>query len=283
MLAFLLPLASKIVDAAIAKIPDDEELGEKLIEICMHILRKAVKLTKTDIDDQLLAVVEKAILAREEAPAEAAMLNEERGLRSPFFINNLRINQSTGDPMSLYGRTDSNANKTKELVVECLPSSQAKQILFIDDTEAALAENKARGLNAPGWWSYFTYTDGEGNTRHKAEMLVTIAGPDLNANETQADDAAAADVSVLITINTQPASVAVAVGQPLVTWQLLLSLHLLAMLPTSVSVAEEVQPDVGSISVLINPSAPMMSILMLKKMLVPIKSQTHYNLMVLLK
>ena len=86
------------------------------------------------------------------------------------------------------------------------------QILFIDNTEAALAENKARGLNAPGWWSYFTYTDGGGNTRHKAEMLVTIAGPDLNANETQADDAAAADVSVLITINTQPVTQAVAVG-----------------------------------------------------------------------
>ena len=116
--------------------------------------------------------------------------------------------------MSLYGRTDSNANKTKA-GRGVSPSSQAKQILFIDDTEAALAENKARGLNAPGWWSYFTYTDTEGNTRHKAEMLVTIAGPDANANETQADDAAAADVSVLITINTQPATQAVAVGDPL--------------------------------------------------------------------
>ena len=113
--------------------------------------------------------------------------------------------------MSLYGRTDSNANKTKA-GRGVSPSSQAKQILFIDDTEAALAENKARGLNAPGWWSYFTYTDGAGNTRHKAEMLVTIAGPDLNANETQADDAAAADQSVVITINTQPATQAVAVG-----------------------------------------------------------------------
>ena len=113
--------------------------------------------------------------------------------------------------MSLYGRTDSNANKTKA-GRGVSPSSQAKQILFIDDTEAALAENKARGLNAPGWWSYFTYTDSEGHTRHKAEMLVTIAGPDLNANETQADDAAAADVSVVITINAQPITQAVAVG-----------------------------------------------------------------------
>ena len=117
--------------------------------------------------------------------------------------------------MSLYGRTDSNANKTKA-GRGVSASSQAKQILFIDDTEAALAENKARGLNAPGWWSYFTYTDGAGNTRHKAEMLVTIAGPDANANETQADDAAAADVSVLITFNAQPApTTAVIVGQAL--------------------------------------------------------------------
>ena len=106
--------------------------------------------------------------------------------------------------MSLYGRTDSNANKTKA-GRGVSASSQAKQTIFIDDTEAALEANKERGLNAPGWWSYFTYTDCEGNTRHKAEHLVTIAGPDLNANETQADDAVAADEAVTITIGTQPA------------------------------------------------------------------------------
>ena len=65
MTAFLLPLASKVIDAAIAKIPDDAELGEKLIEICLHILGKAVKLTKTDADDQLLEAVAKAIRNRE--------------------------------------------------------------------------------------------------------------------------------------------------------------------------------------------------------------------------
>lgn len=69
MLSFLLPLAKKIIADTVAKIPDNEELGEKLVEICLLILRKAVKLTKTEMDDQLLAVVEKAILAREEEPA----------------------------------------------------------------------------------------------------------------------------------------------------------------------------------------------------------------------
>jgi len=70
MLSFLLPLAAKIVKDAVAKVPDNEELGEKLVEICLIVLRKAVALTKTDMDDQLLAVVEKAIKAREESPAE---------------------------------------------------------------------------------------------------------------------------------------------------------------------------------------------------------------------
>ena len=68
MLAFLLPLASKIITDAISKIPENEELGEKMVEICLVILAKAVKLTKTDMDDQLLEVVTKAIKSREEAP-----------------------------------------------------------------------------------------------------------------------------------------------------------------------------------------------------------------------
>ena len=116
--------------------------------------------------------------------------------------------------MSLYGRTDSNANKTKA-GVGIGASSQAKQTIYIDETEAALEANKERGLNAPGWWSYFTYTDSSGATRHKAEQLVFIAGGDTNANETQADDATAADTNVVIAIQTQPADTSVAVGAQL--------------------------------------------------------------------
>ena len=65
MLSFLLPLAAKVIQDSIAKIPDNEELGEKLVDICLVILGKAVKLTKTDMDDQLLEVVTKAIQKRE--------------------------------------------------------------------------------------------------------------------------------------------------------------------------------------------------------------------------
>jgi hypothetical protein len=70
MLAFLLPLASKIITDAVSKIPENEELGEKLVDICLIILGKAVKLTKTDMDDQLLEVVTSAIKSRDQDPAE---------------------------------------------------------------------------------------------------------------------------------------------------------------------------------------------------------------------
>ena len=64
MISILLPIASKIVSDAIDKITDDAELGEKLIDICLVIIGKAVKLTKTDADDKLFEQVSKAIKSR---------------------------------------------------------------------------------------------------------------------------------------------------------------------------------------------------------------------------
>ena len=64
MLSFLLPFESKIIKDAVDKIPEDSELGEKLIDLCLVILGKAVKLTKTDMDDKLLETVTAAIKAR---------------------------------------------------------------------------------------------------------------------------------------------------------------------------------------------------------------------------
>tara|TARA_B100001287_G_scaffold236726_1_gene209426 strand:- start:33 stop:230 length:198 start_codon:yes stop_codon:yes gene_type:complete len=65
MLSFLLPFASKIVSDAVKKIPDDSDLGEKLIEICLVVLEKAVKSTKTTVDDKLLETVKEALVTRD--------------------------------------------------------------------------------------------------------------------------------------------------------------------------------------------------------------------------
>jgi len=111
--------------------------------------------------------------------------------------------------MSLYGSTDSNANKTKA-GIGVASDSQTKTIVYIDETEAALAQNKARGLNAPGWWSYFTYNDSSGRARHKAEQMVFIAGGEANSGETQSDDTLAGDFVSTVSISTQPSNASVA-------------------------------------------------------------------------
>ena len=113
--------------------------------------------------------------------------------------------------MSLYKSEDSNAAKAAVEKTIAADESGAT-VVFIDATEAGLAANRERGLVSPGWWSYQTYTDAAGKTRHKAECLVNIQGPEANASETQADDAIAADVAVTIAIGTQPADASVAVG-----------------------------------------------------------------------
>ncbi len=105
--------------------------------------------------------------------------------------------------MSLYGRTDSAANVTKG-GRGIAASSQAKTTVFVDETEAQLNETKSRGITGPGWWSYFTYTDSSGATRHKAEQLIFIANPD--GTETLEDDTIAADVASAVTITVQPAN-----------------------------------------------------------------------------
>ncbi len=62
--SFLLPFAKSVIEKAIAKIPDDAELGDKLIDICLVIIGKAVKMTKTEADDKLFEQVSAAIKAR---------------------------------------------------------------------------------------------------------------------------------------------------------------------------------------------------------------------------
>ncbi len=105
--------------------------------------------------------------------------------------------------MSLYGRTDATANKN---AIDALRTAVAgtETVVFVDATEASLAENASRGITGPGWWSYRTYTDSSGNTRYKTEHLVFISNPD--GTETQADDTIAADVASAVVISVQPAS-----------------------------------------------------------------------------
>ena len=91
-------------------------------------------------------------------------------------------------------------------------ATAARKTIFIDDVEATLAENRERGLTAPGWWEYMTYTDADGKTRHKAQHLVAFKDAPVNAADL--DDKVAADVASAITISAQPADQTEVEGDP---------------------------------------------------------------------
>jgi hypothetical protein len=87
-----------------------------------------------------------------------------------------------------------------------------RDLYFIDADEAQQAENIARGLKVPGWTNYRSYTDANGNVRHKSEVLVAMgsyAGA-TGFGTFQAETGDASDDTVLvdgtITIGTQPLS-----------------------------------------------------------------------------
>jgi hypothetical protein len=66
----------------------------------------------------------------------------------------------------------------------------ANNIIGVNDTEAGVAANKARGINTPGWTKYVTYTDMHGTTRYKTEPLVVMSAAVTSDAD---DDTIAAD------------------------------------------------------------------------------------------
>ncbi len=79
------------------------------------------------------------------------------------------------------------------------------EILFVDATEAELAENKSRGLTGPGWWNYKTYTDAAGDTRYKTECIASLSVAAATSGDFS-DDTKVADVASAVTITVEPAA-----------------------------------------------------------------------------
>lgn len=108
--------------------------------------------------------------------------------------------------MALWSNTDANASKPKYLS-DNLRNDQSvsdlDNVLGIDVTEAKVAANIAKGITTPGWVDYKTYTDSQGNTRNKVEVLVAMSSL-TGDNDTIAPE---------ITITVQPTAQAAVEGE----------------------------------------------------------------------
>ncbi len=92
------------------------------------------------------------------------------------------------DITALYSSTGSDADLTA--LYHGAPYADG-HIYFVDNSEAQVAANIARGLNAPGWWLYKTKVVG-GVTRPVAHHLVALSATAANAGDAS-DDSVLAD------------------------------------------------------------------------------------------
>lgn len=96
--------------------------------------------------------------------------------------------------MPLWGKTDELDSAPK-----WLSNTEIQDVYLVDETEAQVEVNRAKGIDTPGWITYKTYVDGEGNTRHKMETLVAFsvsaadAGDDGVTGNTVNEDLVVAD------------------------------------------------------------------------------------------
>ena len=90
-----------------------------------------------------------------------------------------------------------------------------RDLYFVDGNEAQQAENRARGLKVPGWTNYRSYTDANGNVRHKSEVLVAMSAYSgaTGVGTYQAQTGDASDDTVLVdatvSITAQPSNASV--------------------------------------------------------------------------
>ena len=107
--------------------------------------------------------------------------------------------------MPLWGKTDTAGDRPKWYTTLQNMDTAGRQIIFVDNTEASLDVNRARGFNAPGWWAYYTVEQSDGTLRYRGQELLVAISQTAAAAGDQADDAVAADAAPTpITISVQP-------------------------------------------------------------------------------
>ena len=111
--------------------------------------------------------------------------------------------------MSLWSNTDAEVSRPKFINLSNYPAGT--QLIFVDESEAGNPVNQSKGIKGPGWHLYREYTDSDGQTRYKSELVVAMSIPAVVSGDS-ADDTTVPDVAVVITIGTQPSNQSTVAG-----------------------------------------------------------------------
>lgn len=86
-------------------------------------------------------------------------------------------------------------------------TNENTKIVFVDQTEALVQANRAKGIRIPGWTKYEEFVDAQGTTKYKVENLVAMTVSAATAGDTATDDTIVGDAA--FAIGTQPSNVTV--------------------------------------------------------------------------
>jgi hypothetical protein len=101
--------------------------------------------------------------------------------------------------MSLWKKEDTEAG-----VPAYLSEEDRKKAIFVDDTEAADADTKAKGITGPGWWLYESRKDSSGTLRHYAEQLVPMKATAVAAGDRIGDTNIETADTYVLSVTTAP-------------------------------------------------------------------------------
>ena len=104
--------------------------------------------------------------------------------------------------MALWGKSDTTSSRPKFVALKpdgtVAQDASGKKLVLIDNEEAALAANKLKGIQGPGW-----YLIQKTGSRVKAELLIALADAPREVSGVVKDDSDAAETSV--DVGTDPA------------------------------------------------------------------------------
>lgn len=110
-----------------------------------------------------------------------------------YIVETITSNTVAGLKVAYAGTTATGLTVTANEQPNYVPHAQLGEVFGVNETEAQVAANKAKGITTPGWVKYTTYTDSNGRTRNKVETLVAAGTFTAATTGDAADDSTVAD------------------------------------------------------------------------------------------
>ncbi len=128
------------------------------------------------------------------------------GVITGVVFSNPGAGYSAATPPTITAPAGTGATITPKIKNNRAGLSNNADIVFVSQEEAALVDNRLKGVKAPGWYKITEKVNNDGTIRYMTENLISMTVPNATSGD-NTDDLVVADAEISIT--TQPSSASV--------------------------------------------------------------------------